>query len=112
MTHISNSSGSIFGELDLKRNDVLELNQSKKMFVNKRMSSSRNRDHKNDEVILKVSEALKTLELQPQCRLLWQVCDIDCCLYQCMQCLRNAFMVPILQNCLKQLIEIQERPKE
>ena len=84
-----------------------------RMFVNKRISSSRNQDHKSDEVILKVSEALKTLELQPQCRLLGvHSCDIDCCLYQCLQCLRNAYMIPILQTCLKQLVEIQERPKE
>lgn len=83
------------------------------MFVNKRLRFSRNQDHKNDEVILKVSGALKTLELQPQCRLFGtNLCDVNCCLYQCMQCLRNAYMVPILQNCLKQLIEIQERPKE
>ena len=83
------------------------------MFVNKRLRFSRLQDHKNDEVILKISGALKTLELQPQCRLLGtNLCDMDCCLYQCMQCHRNAYMISILQNCLKQLIEIQERPKE
>lgn len=84
------------------------------MFVNKSFflrSFRTERNHQTDDAIAKVSDALKMLELMPQCRWIGagrMICDINCCMYHCKACHRNAEMVPVLQNCLKEMIKIRD----
>ena len=80
------------------------------MFYN-RLHTLRNslsvRDHKTEIIIRRVSEILHFLELNPQCRLLdHESCSMDCCDYHCDDCVRNALMVPIIQDCLTEIRKI------
>ena len=84
------------------------------MFVNRRVrpfKDSGEYDHQTDQVKAMITDALKLLELQPQCR--WRgMCGLQCCLYHCSKCHKNALIVPLIQKCLQEIALIESKDAE